>query len=149
MGLKDYFNKSAETSDKSSIEGLRTHYYRGRVEQVTEAVCTCLKKDGAIVRNVDNERHEINFDSAMYSGVATLSVVSFTEIAVDFNLMTFNILPGQKGKKAIERLYSYLDRELELKKMNGLLQRESVLLLLIKKLLKQHKIYTKRIKIEV
>ena len=58
-------------------------------------------------------------DSMNFSGTLTVTATSITEIAVDFNLMTFNILPGQKGKKAIERLYSYLDRELELKKIGN------------------------------
>ena len=44
-------------------------------------------------------------------------MVLIGEIAIDFQVMTFNILPGAKGKKVIERLYSELDKELELKKM--------------------------------
>lgn len=119
MKFKDYFSKSFGTSDKNEIDTLRTHYYRGRVEQVTEALCKVLKNDKAMIRSVDNERHEINFDNAEYSGVATLSVVSFTEIAVDFQVMTFNILPNAKGKKVIERIYECLDKEIELKKIGS------------------------------
>ena len=49
-----------------------------------------------------------------------------------------------------EKKVSYKSKKrIRTKKMNGLLQRENVRLLLIKKLLKQHKIYIKRIKIEV
>ena len=119
MKFRDYFSKEFGTSDRHEYDTLRTHYYRGRVEEVNEKVCEVLKRDNCIIKGVDLERHEINFDNAEYSGVATLSVVSFTEIAVDFQVMTFNILPGAKGKKVIEKLYSELDKELELKKIGG------------------------------
>ena len=117
MRLKDYFNKNFQTSDRNAIDTLRTHYYYGRMEQVTEGVCSVLKKDGCVIRYLDLERHEISFDHREYQGVATLCASSFTEIACDFNILTFNILPTAKGKKVIERLYEKLDNELQLKKV--------------------------------
>jgi len=119
MKFKDYFNKSFGTSDRNEIDTLRTHYYHGRIEAIMDIVCKVLKNDKAIIKSVDNDRHEINFDSAEYSGVATLVAVSFTEISVDFQVMTFNILPTAKGKKVIEKLYAALDKEAELKKVGA------------------------------
>ena len=119
MRLKDYFNKNFYTKDRHEIDGLRTHYYHGRVEQVTEGVCDVLKQDGCIIRAVDTDRHEISFDNKDYQGTVVLTATSFTEIACDINVLTFNILPTAKGVKVIERLYNMLDKRLELKKVGA------------------------------
>lgn len=115
MKLRDYFSKDFCTSDRQEIDTLRTHYYRARVDVVKEKVIEVLKKDKALINGVDNERGEIVFESAEYSGVASITAVSFTEIAVDFNILTYNILPTAKGKKIIEKFYRELDSCLELK----------------------------------
>lgn len=119
MKLRDYFSKSFGTSDRNEIDTLRTHYYHGRIEAVTEVLCNVLKSNKALVRSNDIERHELTFDASDYQGSAILTAVSFTEIAVDFQVLTFNILPTAKGKKVIEKLYACLDKELELKKVGN------------------------------
>ena len=52
--------------------------------------------------NEDNEeaykRGEIIFDHIDYNACATITAVSFYEIAVDFNVFTYNILPNAFGK---------------------------------------------------
>lgn len=115
MKISYYFSKEFGTSDNHDLETLRTHYYRARKEQAIEAVSNILKEDKAKIKSVDEERGEIIFDHMDYSGTATITATAFTEMAVDFNVMTYNILPTAKGKKVIEKLYKELDKKLDLK----------------------------------
>lgn len=115
MKIKYYFSKEFATSDNHEIETLRTHYYRARKEQAMEVVCDILKNDKAKVRSIDEERGEIIFDHMDYSGTATVTATSFSEMAIDFNVLTYNVLPTAKGKKVIENIYKLIDKKLDLK----------------------------------
>lgn len=115
MKIKSYFSKDFKTSDNEEIESLRTHYYRSRRDVVMETVIAMAKDFNAKVKNVDEERGEIIFDHLDFNACATITAVSYSEIAVDFNILTFNILPTAPGKKFIEKFYNYLDKKLELK----------------------------------
>lgn len=115
MKLKYYFSKDFKTSDNEEIDTLKTHYYRSRKDLVFETVIAMAKEFKAKVKNVDEERGEIIFDHLDFNACATITAVSYSEIAVDFNILTFNILPTALGKKYIEKFYKYLDQKLELK----------------------------------
>ena len=115
MTFKDYFSKTFETRDDHHIPSLKTHYYRVRKEEVIDAVLKTLKEMKAIIRSNDSERGEIIVDSSVFSGTVTITATSFTEIAVDIQVMTYNFLPTAKGKKVIENFYSILDKKVPLK----------------------------------
>ena len=115
MKIKYYFTKDFQTSDKHEIETLRTHYYRNRKEDVIQKVQEMAKAFKAKVKSVDEERGEIIFDHIDYNACATVTAVSFYEIAVDFNILTYNVLPTAPGKKFIEKFYKHLDSNLEFK----------------------------------
>ena len=115
MKFKYYFAKDFQTSDKHEIETLRTHYYRNRKEDVIDVVVEMAKSLKAKVKSVDEERGEIIFDHIDYNACATITAVSFYEIAVDFNVFTYNILPNAFGKKVIEKFYKQIDAKLEVK----------------------------------
>ena len=140
MKFKYYFAKDFQTSDKHEIETLRTHYYRNRKEDVIDVVVEMAKSLKAKVKSVDEERgeiiiespkvkpdkeendddgyggyFEIIFDHIDYNACAAITAVSFYEIAVDFNVFTYNILPNAFGKKVIEKFYKQIDAKLEVK----------------------------------
>ena len=101
MTFKDYFSKTFETSDNHHIDTLRTHYYRVRKEDTYDATLSVLKEMKAIIKSSDPERGEIIVDASDFSGTVSITATSFTEIAVDIIVMTFNVLPSAKGKKII------------------------------------------------
>lgn len=115
MRLKDYFSKTFETRDNHEIQSLRTHYYRTRKEDVVDAVYTVLKKMGAVVSDANIERGEIIIDAGEFSGTITITATSFTEIACDISVITYNFLPTGKGVRVIEKFYSILDTLVPLK----------------------------------
>ena len=115
MTFKDYFSKTFETSDNHHIPSLKTHYYRCRKDDVSDAVFKVLKSFKAIVRDYNEERGEIVCDAADFSGIITITAVTFTEIACDIKVLTYNFLPTAKGKKVIEKFYGELDKLVPLK----------------------------------
>ena len=115
MTFKDYFSKTFETSDNHHIDTLRTHYYRVRKEDAYDATLSVLKEMKAVIKSSDPERGEIIVDASDFSGTVSITATSFTEIAVDIIVMTFNVLPSAKGKKIIEKFYELLDKKIPLK----------------------------------
>lgn len=115
MTFKDYFSKTFETSDNHHIGSLRTHYYRVRKEDAFDAVLAVLKGMKTIIKSSDPERGEIIVDASDFSGTVSITATSYTEIAVDIIVMTYNVLPSAKGKKIIEKFYDLLDKRIPLK----------------------------------
>ena len=115
MTFKDYFSKTFETSDNHHIDSLRTHYYRVRKEDAFDAVLSVLKEMKSVIKSSDSERGEIIVDASDFSGTVSITATSYTEIAVDIIVMTYNVLPSAKGKKIIEKFYDLLDKKIPLK----------------------------------
>lgn len=115
MTFKDYFSKNFETSDNHHIESLRTHYYRVRKEEAFNASLEVLKKMKAVIKSSDEERGEIICDASDFSGTVSVTATSYSEVAVDINVLTYNFFPSAKGKKIIEEIYSQLDKKIPLK----------------------------------
>lgn len=115
MKFRDYFSNDFETSDNHYLPSLRSHYYRCRNEDAMEAVKKTAKKEKAIIKYFDPERHEIIFETPKYSVTATVISPSIGETAVDFKIITYSLLPMGKGVKIIERLYRELDNLLPFK----------------------------------
>lgn len=115
MKIKYYFSKDFQTSDNHEIESLRTHYYRSRKEQVFGVIEEMVKEFKCKIKHVDEERGEIIFDHLDYNACATITAASYIEMAVDFNILAYNVLPTAFGKKVIEKFYKYLDSKLEFK----------------------------------
>ena len=115
MTFKHYFSKTFETSDNHHISTLKTHYYRCRKDDVADAVFKVLKAFKAIVRDYNEDRGEIVCDAVDFSGIITITAVTFTEIACDIKVLTYNFLPTAKGKKVIEKFYGELDKLVPLK----------------------------------
>lgn len=115
MGFKDLFNNNYETSEMSSIEVLKTRYYRNRYEDVIDVIRRMVKEEkGTIKAEIENFL-EIFFETVDYTCTATIVGVRPSETAVDFKVTTYKVLPNGKGKKIIERLYKYLDKNLTFK----------------------------------
>ncbi len=115
MKLKYYFAKDFQTSDNHELESLRTHYYRARRDQAVEVVQEMIKEFKCKIKSIDEERGEIIFDHLDYESTAIITGTSYTEMAIDFTIFTYNVLPTAFGKKIIEKFYQYLDKKLELK----------------------------------
>lgn len=115
MTFKDYFSKNFETSDNHHIQTLKTHYYNSRKEDAIGAVLEVMKEMKCINKNVDEEHGEIIVDASSFSGTITITATAYTEMAIDIQVMTYNILPTAKGKKVIEEIYSLIDKKLSLK----------------------------------
>ena len=55
MGFKDLFNNNYETSEMSSIEVLKTRYYRNRYEDVIDVIRRMVKEEkGTIKAEIEN-----------------------------------------------------------------------------------------------
>ena len=80
-----------------------------------EALKSLAKKRNAIIKYVDNERHEMIFEASNYAVTATFTSISYTVTAVDFLVVTEAIFPFGKGKKIIEQLYEELNQILPFK----------------------------------
>ncbi len=115
MKFRDYFANEFETSENHYIPTLRSHYYSVRNEQAMEALKSLAKKRNAIIKYVDNERHEMIFEASNYAVTATFTSISYTVTAVDFLVVTEAIFPFGKGKKIIEQLYEELNQILPFK----------------------------------
>lgn len=115
MRIKYYFAKDFESSDTHEIESLRTHYYRSRKEDAIENVKKMAALFKAKVKSVDIERGEIVFDSLDFQASAFITATSYTEMAIDFIVSTYNVLPTAKGKRVIEAFYVYLDKNMDFK----------------------------------
>ena len=115
MKFKYYFSKDFQTSDNHDIESLKTHYYHARKEVAMEAVVQMAKDFKCKIKSIDEERGEIIFDNVNYNASATITATSYTEMAIDFIVLTFNFLPTAPGKKVIEKFYSVLDKTLQFK----------------------------------
>ncbi len=117
MTIKDYFSKTFETSDNHYIPTLKTHYYSARKEDAIKACNEVLKEMQSINKTIDEERGEIIVDAASFSGTVTLVNTSFSVVAVDIQVLTYNFFPTGKGKKVIEKFYELLDKKLILKQV--------------------------------
>ena len=115
MKFKDYFSKTFATSDNHYLQSLKTHYYHARKEDVMNACMQVLKQMKAIVRSVNDDYGEIVVDAGSFSGTIIITALTYTEIACDLSIITYNILPSAKGKKIIEEFYSLLDKIVPLK----------------------------------
>ena len=115
MKLKYYFSKDFQTSDNHELETLRTHYYRSLKDKAMDIVVAMAKEMKCKVKHVDTERGEIIFDHVDYNACAIVTATSYTEMAIDFTILTYNVLPTAFGKKVIEKFYKHLDSKLEFK----------------------------------
>ncbi|HEY8395724.1 MAG TPA: hypothetical protein VIK96_03005 [Bacilli bacterium] len=115
MRFSDYFTNDFETSDTHYLPELRTRYYRCRAEAAKEEVLKIAKAEKAKIRNVDDDHHEIFFETSAYSCIATVISPTLSETAVDFKVTTNKFLPLGAGRKVIIRLYEMLDKKLPFK----------------------------------
>lgn len=115
MGLRDLFKKDFETFDNSSYDTLRTHYYRNRLDEVKKCIYEMIKSEKGNLQDENDVYQEILFETSGYSCIVKITSTTPIEHAIDFKINTYNLLGLGKGKKVIERLYSYLDNNLQFK----------------------------------
>ena len=115
MALRDLFRKDFETSDNSSYDTLRTHYYRNRIEEVKEAIYELIKQEKGNLQDENDNYQEILFETSGYSCIVKMTSITPIEQAIDFKVNTYNLIGFGKGKKVIERLYDALDKKLSFK----------------------------------
>ena len=109
MGFRDFFKKDFETSDNSSYDTLRTHYYRNRLDEVKEELYDFIKEEKGNLQDENDNYQEILFERSGYSCIIKITSITPIEHAIDFKVNTYNLLGFGKGKKIIERLDSCLD----------------------------------------
>lgn len=115
MRLKYYFSKDFETRDHHELEPLRTKYYSCRKDEAMDAVESIAREMKCKICYRDNERYEVMFENASFTATATITSTSFRETAVDFKVLTYNILPTAKGIKVITDLYQRLGKQIQFK----------------------------------
>ena len=115
MGFRDFFKKDFETSDNSSYPTLKTHYYRNRLDEVKKCIYEMIKLEKGNLQDENDVYQEILFETSGYSCIVKITSTTPIEHAIDFKVNTYNLLGLGKGKKVIERLYSYLDNNLQFK----------------------------------
>ena len=115
MGFKDFFKKDFETSDNSSYETLKTHYYRNRIDEVKEAIHELINEEKGHLQDENDTYQEILFETSGYSCTVKITSTTPIEHAIDFKVNTYNLIGFGKGKKVIENFYSILDKKLSFK----------------------------------
>lgn len=115
MRFRDYFSKNFETRDNNFYESLRTHYYRTRYDNAIETIHELVETFGATIIDENEKFKEVLFESSEYSCTTIITEITPVEIAIDFKITTFNLIGMGKGKKAIEKFYSFLDKKLSFK----------------------------------
>ncbi|WP_070121819.1 hypothetical protein [Bacillus marinisedimentorum] len=113
-----FVNKHAETSEHHPAESLRTHYYKTKQEDASQAVRNILSSmSGSVIRGESKERGELSadLDNGKAFLVATAVTVKPFRTAVDFSVsMNSSIVPFGLGYPSakIEFLYRELNKEL-------------------------------------
>lgn len=115
MRLKDYFTNTFDTSDNHYINELRTRYYRNRLSDAKNAVLDYVSSVKGKVLSDDEQYNELLYETAGYSMTVIFVPITPSEIAIDLKVNTFSLLPFGKGKKVIDDLYKYLDKNLQFK----------------------------------
>ncbi len=115
MAFRDFFKKDFETSDNSSYNTLKTHYYRNRYEEVKEALYELIKEEKGNLQDENDQYQEVLFETSGYSCIIKITSTTPIEHAIDFKVNTYNLFGFGKGKKVIERLYALLDNKLQFK----------------------------------
>jgi hypothetical protein len=115
MKFSDYFSNDFETSENHYLPELRTRYYRCRNNAAKEASLKLIKDERGKVRAVNDEHHEIFFETSSYTCIFTIISPTITETAIDIKITTNKFLPLGAGRKIIIRLYEMLDKRLPFK----------------------------------
>ena len=115
MKFSDYFKKNFETSDNTSYPELETRYYRNKIEDGMRALKEMISEVGAVIVDENDIYQEILFETSNFSCTAKITVTTPVELAIDFNIVTYNFLGLLKGLKHIESFYQILDKKLSLK----------------------------------
>lgn len=115
MAFRDFFKKDFETSDNSSYDTLKTHYYRNRIDEVKEALYELIKEQKGNLQDENEDYQELLFETSGYSCIVKITSTTPIEHAIDFKVNTYNLIGFGKGKKVIEGFYDYLDKKLSFK----------------------------------
>ena len=115
MKFSDYFKKNFETSDNSPYEELGTRYYRAKAEEGMAAVKEMIVEVKAKIVDENEYYQEILFETPQYTCTAKVTATTPVEIAIDFNISTFNFIGMLKGIKFIQSFYEVLNKKLTFK----------------------------------
>lgn len=115
MRFRDYFTKDFETHDENFYDTLRTHYYRGRIDEVFSAIKEIVNSEKGSIIDENETYQEILFETSGYSCIVKITSTTPVEHAIDFKVITYNLIGFGKGKKVIENLYRLLDQKLQFK----------------------------------
>ena len=115
MKFSDYFKKNFETSDNASYPELGTRYYRNKIEDGLTALKEMISEVKAVIVDENEIYQEILFETSAFSCTAKITVTTPVEMAIDFNIVTYNFLGLGKGIKYIQSFYEILDKKLSLK----------------------------------
>ena len=115
MKFTDNFKKNFETSDNSYIPELSTRYYRAKDYEGMEAIKEMIREISATIMDENEYYLEILFEKSDFACTSKVTAISVMEIAIDFNITTFNLIGLGKGIKLIKSFYDMLDKKLTLK----------------------------------
>jgi hypothetical protein len=121
MALRELFgklvNNRTETTEKHSVDQLKTRYYKTSKDKAIKAVESVVQSSGWQVKRIEEERGEMiaqpkNGGESLL--IATIVTVKPFRTAVDFSCSTGTSLPSDfgKSKKIVLALYDRLDQEL-------------------------------------
>lgn len=115
MGLMNFLNNSAETSELHSTVSLRSRYYKANYTKTKNEIINLANHLALNVGNVDDAHGEILLQSNKYHIIATVIQVNPIETSVDFKLMMYSIAGFNRPQKKIKEMYDYLDSKLQFK----------------------------------
>lgn len=115
MALEDYFLNNFETSNNPKDKRLCSRYYGNDYYATQNTISSVFNNAGFKLKYVDNNYHEMLFESKKAQVIVTLSEMSMYEIKVDIKINTSFIFPMKRGVKMIDQLFTMLDKRLTLK----------------------------------
>lgn len=115
MSFSDYFINDFETAEDSIYPTLKTHYYVATLADTENEVIKLIDNEGGIIKDINDERHEIYYITRKYACIITLVSTHPNETAIDLKVETSMLIPALRGKKIIERLYTELGKTLRFK----------------------------------
>lgn len=115
MKFRDLFYKNFETRDDQPNDILKSHYYRCRYSEAVKALKELIEEEKAELIDENAQYHEFLVRSNSYDLVVTITEVTPVEIAIDFKIETMGAFSFGKGKKIIQKFYSFFDSKLQFK----------------------------------
>lgn len=115
MSITTFFKTIAETTELHASGPLRSRYYKTNYNKAKEAVLEYAKDQKIMVKNVDDEHHEIFLQANRFHIMVSIIQVNPIETSIDFKVQHYGLIGMNRPQARIEAFYQFLDNKLPFK----------------------------------